>query len=219
MNNTNTYYPVFCDLRDRLVIVVGGGMIASRKIEPLIASGAKVKVIAREVVPEISSEAGVEICLKDYSKGDLEDAFMVIAATDDEAINNCISRDALSRHILCNVVDKPDLCSFIVPSVVEKGPIKIAISTGGASPALARRLRMMISTAVGDEYAILSMILGKIRPFVLSQEGGHENHKRVFDILVDSQLIDAIRDGDRQLIDTILFEALGTHIDLKGILP
>ena len=111
------------------------------------------------------------------------------------------------------------MCSFIVPSVVEKGPIKIAVSTGGVSPALSRKLRMKIGGFIGDEYGTLALIMGKIRPLVLSREGGHENHKRIFDVLVDSDLFDAIRSHDRELAESILFEALGEHIDLEEIFP
>ncbi|MGC9325122.1 MAG: precorrin-2 dehydrogenase/sirohydrochlorin ferrochelatase family protein [Desulfomonilia bacterium] len=215
----NIYHPVFLDLRQKQVVVVGGGMVAARKIESLLNAGAKVKVIAPDIIPQISAMEDVEILRRSYSATDLIDAVLVIAATDDEETNYAVSRDAQRARLFCNVVDRPELCSFIVPSVVEKGPIKIAISTGGVSPALSKKLRTVIGTLLGDEYATLSVILGKIRPVVLSQEGGHENHKRIFDVLINSQLLDAIRSGDRDLVDAILFEALGVHVDLEGVFP
>ncbi len=213
----NYYYPLFVDLRGKSVVVVGGGLVAYRKIETLVAAGANVTVIAPEIIDDISSMTGIEIFQRDYESGDLNEAALVIAATDDEVTNTAVSQDALAMRIFCNVVDKPPLCSFIVPSIIEKGPIKIAISTGGVSPALSRKMRKDIGACIGDEYASLAMIMGKIRPLVLSREGGHENHKRVFDVLVNSQLMDAIRDGDRELAENILFEALGEHIDLEDI--
>jgi len=218
MNGENPYYPVFLDLKDRLSMVVGGGLVALRKVESLIGAGAHVRVVAPAVVPEISELEGVEIKLKPYESRDLAVAWVVIAATDDEAVNLAVGRDAAKRRIFCNVVDRPEQCSFIVPSVVERGPIKIAISTGGVSPALAKRLRMELGSMVGDEYVSLARLLGALRPLVLSQEGGHAAHKRVFDVLVNSELLDAIAQHDTELVQTILEQALGQHIDLEGVL-
>ncbi len=215
----NPYHPIFVDLRDKLVVVVGGGMVAARKVEPLLQAGARLKVIAPEVVDEIGQCAQVEIVSREYKKGDLKGASLVIAATHSEETNRAVSRDALSKRIFCNVVDSPELCTFIVPSVVERGPIKIAISTGGFSPALSRRLRMIIGKNLGEEYVILAAILGKIRPLVRSSTGVSEDHRRLFEVLIDSELLDAIRANDRGLAEDILFQALGEHIDLKEIIP
>ncbi|HDP24409.1 MAG TPA: bifunctional precorrin-2 dehydrogenase/sirohydrochlorin ferrochelatase [Deltaproteobacteria bacterium] len=215
----NIYYPIFIDLTGKQVVVIGGGVVAERKIESLLKAGARVRVIAPEVLPGITSMDGIEIRRKTYASRDLDDAVLVIAATDDEETNRTVSQDAERARLFCNVVDRPELCSYIVPSVLEKGPIKIAISTGGVSPALSKKLRSVIGSLLGDEYSALSVILGRIRPVVLSQEGGHEGHRRVFDVLINSQLIDAIREGDRDLVDAILFEALGVHVDLEGVFP
>jgi precorrin-2 dehydrogenase/sirohydrochlorin ferrochelatase len=216
--NENNYYPVFLDLKDKQCVVIGGGMVAARKIESLVSCGAKVKVISPEINPEIVAMTDIEIKHRKYKSGDLKDAFLVIAATNDEEENKTISKEAKKQHVFCNVVDQADLCSFIVPSVVEKGMIKIAISTSGASPSLASKLRREIDSHIGSEYEILARILNKIRPLVLSQEGGHSEHKRIFDVLIDSQLLDAISDNDRVLAEQILLQALGTQVDLEDIL-
>lgn len=215
----NTYLPIFIDLRDKPVVVVGGGTVAARKIESLLKAGARVKVIAPEVTDEIASFEELDIELREYEEDDLEGALLVVAATDNERINRAVSGEAKQRNIFCNVVDRPELCSFIVPSVVERGPIKVAISTGGLSPALSRRLRLIIGKAIGDEYVGLASVLGKVRPLVRSQGGLSEDHKRVFEILIDSELIDAIRSGDRNMAEDILSQALGQHIDLSEIIP
>ncbi|HPW68890.1 MAG: bifunctional precorrin-2 dehydrogenase/sirohydrochlorin ferrochelatase [Deltaproteobacteria bacterium] len=215
----NRYYPLFIDLTGKPVVVVGGGMVAWRKIEALCRAGARVRVIAPDVVEKIAQDAGIEVVRRDYEPGDLDGAWLVIAATDDEETNIAVSRDAGSRRIFCNAVDQPGLCSFIVPSVVEKGPIKIAISTGGVSPALSKKMRIRIGKLLGDEYSILALIMGRIRPIVLSGEGGHEDRKRIFEVLIDSELLDAIRGHDRELAEQILFEALGQRIDLTEVLP
>lgn len=215
----NLYYPIFVDLRGRTVVVVGGGMVAWRKIEPLVHSGARVKVIAPLIIDEIARAEGVETIRRSYASGDLTGACLAIAATDDEETNASVSRDAARQAVFCNVVDRPELCSFIVPSVIEKGPIKIAISTGGVSPSLSKKMRTELGKLIGDEYATLALIMGKIRSRVLSGEGGYQSHKRIFDILINSELIDAIRDGNRDLAEGILSEALGEYIDLGEMFP
>lgn len=215
----NIYYPIFVDLTDRLVVVVGGGMVAARKVESLVKAGARVTVIAPEVVEEIASNRFIQIELREYEEDDLQGASLVIAATDDEKINCSVSREASELGIFCNVVDRPELCSFIVPSVVERGPIKVAISTGGISPALSRRMRLLLGKAIGDEYVTLAAIMGLVRPIVRSQPGGSEDHKRIFELLIDSDLMDAIRTGERTRAEDILLQALGEHIDLKGLMP
>jgi len=217
-NKENRYYPIFLDIKDKACVVVGGGMVAYRKIESLLDAGAKVTVISPDIIPDVSAMPGIKIRHRQYKPRDLKDAFLVIAATNNEKENKAVSKEALSRHIFCNVIDQTDLCSFIVPSVVEKGLIKIAISTGGASPSLAGKLRKRIDRLVGEEYETLARILDKIRPLVLSQEGGASEHKRIFDVLIDSQLMDAIKDNDRSLAEDILLQALGVHITLENIL-
>ncbi|MEA2101306.1 MAG: bifunctional precorrin-2 dehydrogenase/sirohydrochlorin ferrochelatase [Thermodesulfobacteriota bacterium] len=214
----NIYYPAFLDLRGRLAVVVGGGNIALRKVESLVRAGARVRLVTPENIPGMEEMPGVDLRPGRYSPADLDGAFLVIASTDDEGINRKVSADAHARQVFCNVVDVTDLCSFIVPSVLEMDPIRIAISTGGASPSLARRLRMDIGHFLGDEYAQMANILGRIRPFVLAQPGGYAAHKRVFDILVNSDLLGALRDKDTVLATDILRQALGDQVDLDGIL-
>ncbi len=218
MDLENKYYPVFLDLEDRMCVVVGGGTVAFRKVEALLANGAIVRVVAPEISRSILRLQGLEIRKKQYDKSDLKDAFLVFAATDMEEINKTVSMDALKLNVLCNVVDTPLLCSFIVPSVVEKGPIKIAISTGGVSPALSKKLRQELTVAIGNEYEILARILGRIRPIVVSQNGGHEAHKRVFETLINSSLPEAIRKSRKDEVKSILREAIGVEVDLEGIL-
>lgn len=215
----NRYYPLFIDLAGRTVVVVGGGTVAQRKVEALRRTGARVRVVSPEVVPEIAADEGVEIVRRGYAPGDLSGACLVIAATGDQETNAAVSRDAGLGNIFCNVVDKPELCSFIVPSVVEKGPITVAISTGGISPTLSKRLRVEIGRVIGDEYATLALIMGRIRSLVIAGEGGFESHKRIFEILINSELIDAVRANDRAQAEEILYQALGERVDLKEIMP
>ncbi len=214
----NMYYPVFLDLRDKLCVVIGGGRVAQRKVESLVSAGARVKVISGDILDEISSIDGVILEKRKYEDGDLKGAFLVIAATDDPDENLKITREAKARGILLNVVDKIELCNFIMPSVVEKGPLKIAISTGGFSPALARRLRVKIGKYIGEEFEILARILARIRPIVVGMGGDANMHKRIFEVLIDSSLLDAIREGNREQVNDIIYQALGIQIDIGDLL-
>jgi len=218
MELENKYYPVFLDLEDRLCVVVGGGAVAFRKVESLLANGAIVRVVAPEISRSIMRLQGLEIRKKQYDKSDLKNALLVFAATDMEETNKAVSMDALKLNVFCNVVDTPSFCTFIVPSVVEKGPIKIAISTGGVSPALSKKLREELTVAIGNEYEILARILGRIRPIVVSQNGGTEVHKRVFETLINSSLPEAIRKSRKDEVKSILKQAIGVEVDLEGIL-
>lgn len=214
----NKYYPAFLDLEDKLCVVVGGGAVAFRKIETLLAHDAAVRVISPVLSKSILRLQGIDIRKKEYESCDIDGAFLVFAATDIEEINTKISSDCLRANTLCNVVDTPALCNFIVPSIVEKGPIKIAVSTGGASPALSKRLRHDLNVAIGSEYETMARILKRIRPIVCSYEGGYEEHKRVFETLISSSLLEAIRKSRIEEVKSILYQALGVEVDLEGIL-
>lgn len=160
------YYPVFVRLDGRFCVVIGGGRVAARKVEGLLACGARVLVISPSFVSSLEEEARQgRIMLKRrcYQSGDLEGAFMVIAATGDRGINSLVQKEAESRGILFNAVDDPELCNFIVPSVIRRGDVQIAISTGGRSPALARRLRERLEAEVEEVYGVLAALLGEVR--------------------------------------------------------
>jgi precorrin-2 dehydrogenase / sirohydrochlorin ferrochelatase len=159
----NTYYPAFIDLENKKTVVVGGGKVAERKILGLLDTGAKVTVVSPGITERIEREKQKgrlrHIC-RGYGKSDLKEAFLVIAATDDRDINERVSRDATC---LVNVVDVPKLCNFIVPSSMQRGPLTIAVSTGGVSPALARSLRKELEKIYGCEFSGYLKALQKIR--------------------------------------------------------
>lgn len=140
-------YPVFLDLAAAPVLLVGGGPVALRKAEGLSAAGAAVTVIAPHVVPELDAVA-VRIERRAYGPGDVDGHRLVITATNDPAVNAQVSADARAAGIWVNSADDPDNCSFILPAVARRGPVTVAVSTGGASPALASRLRRVIAETV-----------------------------------------------------------------------
>ncbi|MCF6158403.1 MAG: bifunctional precorrin-2 dehydrogenase/sirohydrochlorin ferrochelatase [wastewater metagenome] len=163
------YYPIFVDIQDKKCVVVGGGNVAWRKVCSLKEAGAKVTVVSPEFCPELETEQGVERIRQRYKKEFLEDALIVIASTDDEEVNKAIYYDAVERGQLVNVVDKPEFCSFIVPSSVIRGDLCISISTSGASPALARTIRESLEEQFGNEYSEFTKFLSETRRKILSE--------------------------------------------------
>ena len=161
------YYPAFLDLRGKKCVVVGGGRVAERKVTALVASGADVHVISPQLVVTLSrlrAKGAIRHIARTYRNGDLRDAFLVIAATSDEVINRTVSRDA---PFLVNVADAPGLANFIVPAVIKSGPLKITVSTGGASPAMAASVRRELELLYGKDVGRYLLFIGKLRKEVL----------------------------------------------------
>jgi precorrin-2 dehydrogenase/sirohydrochlorin ferrochelatase len=184
---TPSYYMACLDLTGRAVLVVGGGRVALEKIEGLLAAGAAVTVVAPRTLPALD---GLDLTLirRDYRTDDLDGKFLVVAATATTSVNRRVYRDAESRALLCNVVDVPDLCSFILPAVHRHEPIAVAVSTGGASPALAQHLRDQIATVVRPEHAELAQRLRELRPWAKAHFHTYEERKAYFAGLVAEEL-------------------------------
>ena len=160
------YYPVFIDVKGRRCVVIGGGNIGQEKVEKLVESGADVVAISPEVnalVQQRSESGEIAWVRRGYEAGDLEAAFIAIAATDDNGVNRQIAKEAEERNVLLNVVDVTHLCTFIAPSIATRGAVTVATSTGGASPALARTFREKLSTSRILEYADLAPLLSEAR--------------------------------------------------------
>jgi siroheme synthase-like protein len=159
-------YPLSLDLSGRAVLVVGAGRVAARKVEGLLAAGALVTVVAPEVCEEINTLAGrpgFTVQVRRFAPGDVEGKWLVIAAAGPESVNRCVAGLAEQARIFCNVVDAPGLCSCQMPAVVRRGLLQIAISTGGASPALAASLRRRLEAEFGPPWAELVDALGELR--------------------------------------------------------
>jgi siroheme synthase-like protein len=181
------YYMACLDLTDRSVLVVGGGPVALEKVEGLLAAGASITVVAPEILPELA-ELDLTVARRTYRASDLEGRFLVVAATSTTSVNRRVFRDAEARHLLCNVVDVPELCSFILPAVHRHEPIAIAVSTGGASPALAQHLRDQIATVVRPEHAELAHRLRELRPWAKTHFATYGERKAYFAGLVAQEL-------------------------------
>jgi siroheme synthase-like protein len=175
------------DVAGRRCLVVGGGPVGLEKATGLVACGARVTVVS----PELHEGFGVldvEWHARGYAQGDLEGMFLVIAATNVTEVNETVHRDAEARAMLCNVADVPELCNFILPAVHREGPIAVAVSTGGASPALAKRLRTQIAALVGPEHAELAHELHAMRPEVKARFETYEERRDYFEELVTERL-------------------------------
>ena len=157
------YYPIFLNLKNKSVIIIGGGKVAERKVVTLLKTGADLTVISPELTKKIEREklkGRIKHIRRQYRKGDLKNAFLVIAATDSPNVNEQVSKDA---PCLVNVVDTPHLCNFIVPSVIKRNPLTIAVSTSGISPALSRSIRSELEKMYGSEFSEYLKLLIRIR--------------------------------------------------------
>lgn len=181
------YYMACLDLEGRRALVVGGGTVAREKVEGLLACGARVTVVAPEIDAELD-RPGVELLRREYRSADLEGRLLVVAATSTSSVNRQVFRDAEACGLLCNVVDVPGLCSFILPAVHRQGPIAVAVSTGGASPALAQRLRDDIAGVVGSRHAELADELRALRPWAKERYPTYEARRDFFQALVAERL-------------------------------
>jgi siroheme synthase-like protein len=162
----STYYPIFLNIQGRKCVVVGGGEVAERKARALADQGASVTVISARVcdgLARLAEQGTIQISRRDYHSGDLEDALIAIAATDDPMVNMEVAREGRVRGVLTNVVDDPEHSDFIVPSLLRRGDISIAVSTGGKSPALARRIRTELEQSFASEYASLALLISEVR--------------------------------------------------------
>jgi len=207
------YYPINLDVRGKPCVVVGGGRVAERKVERLLAAGADVTVIAPELTPRLARWAEVDLIEHEataYDEDSLEGAFLVIGATDDEAVNAQVRSDCDEHHALCNIVDDPEKCSFTLPALVERGELVIAVSTGGLSPAVAKRVRLELEKAYGQEYADFVALMGAVRDRLLySGNGATEGAREKFERLAASDLPLLLKDGDNAAADALLAQVLG----------
>jgi precorrin-2 dehydrogenase/sirohydrochlorin ferrochelatase len=206
------FYIACLRLRGRRCLVVGGGDIGLEKVEGLLACDGDVTLIAPVAHPrleELAAEGSIEWEKRPYAgAADLEGAFLVIAATDDSEVNIGVYDDAERRAMLANVVDVPPLCNFILPAIVRTGPLAIAISTAGSSPALAKRMKREISELFGDDYARLAAILNDTRGWAKSTLPTYQDRKRFFEGIVngDPDPIGLLREG-RETDVLVLVEA------------
>jgi precorrin-2 dehydrogenase / sirohydrochlorin ferrochelatase len=212
-----SYYPVFLDIEGKKCVVIGGGEVALRKVNALLDNGASVEVISPELCPELTANREISISQRIYQPGDLTGAFLAVVATDNRETNHQIALEGRSRGVLVNVVDDAEYCDFILPSVVHRGDITIAISTAGKSPALARKLRTRLENEFGEEYAILVRIIEDIRR-EMKQQGLNIDTETWQDALDLDLLTGLIKKGKPETAkETITANLLRQHNELRQV--
>jgi precorrin-2 dehydrogenase/sirohydrochlorin ferrochelatase len=215
------YYPIHLDIQNRPCLVVGGGSVGTRKVETLLGCGARVTVVSpvtSEQLYQLREMGRIELKERSYQTGDLKGMFLVIGAADDEELNRQISIDAEANNMLCNIADRPEVCNFILPSVVQRGDLVITISTSGKSPALAKKLRKTLETQFGAEYAELLLLMGAIRKKLLTRAHGPEAHKKLFEQLTNGELLELLQAGKSEEINSLLFNILGNGYRIEELI-
>lgn len=198
------YYPMFLSLAGRACLVVGAGQVGLRKIETLADCDAASILVVDKNPPDQALRAmltrpGLSFAQRDFQDTDLDGMFLAIASTSSALVNQRISDLCRERGVLCNIVDQPEACTFIVPALVRRGELTLAISTGGQSPALAKRIRKDLQEAYGQEYALFLDLMGRLRPLVLALGLETEANTAIFRNLVGSRLLEALKIGDAAL--------------------
>jgi precorrin-2 dehydrogenase/sirohydrochlorin ferrochelatase len=193
------FYPLLIDLLDRPVLVVGGGNIAERKVDSLLEAGAQITLVALTLTTRLHALADAKALRahhREFEDSDLEGMLLVISATDDRRIQERVAAGARDRGILVNTVDRPALCDFIVPAVIRRGDVVVAVSTSGKSPALSAALRAKLEGVVTPDAARAVRILGLIRAAVHDRFADADRRKEAFQSIVDSGILDWISQCD-----------------------
>jgi precorrin-2 dehydrogenase/sirohydrochlorin ferrochelatase len=215
------FYIACLKLTGRRCLVVGGGEIGLEKVEGLLACDGKVTLMAPTAVPELEQlarEGSIEWERREYGgPADLEGVFIAIAATDDTDVNIRVYEDAERRAMLVNIVDVPPLCNFILPAIVRTGPLAIAISTAGASPALAKRIKREIADTYGEPYARLAELLNEVRGWAKGTLPTYQDRKVFFESIVngDPDPVELLRAGDEQAVRDLIAAAQRTAVPLS----
>jgi siroheme synthase-like protein len=209
------FYIACLRLTGRRCVVVGGGDVGLEKVEGLLACDGDVVLIAPDATPplrELADEGSIRWEQREYETGDLEGTFIGIAATSDTDVNIRVFQDAEQRAMLVNVVDVPPLCNFILPAIHRSGPLAIAISTAGASPALAKRLKSEIGETYGEPYARLAELLNEARGWAKGSLPTYQDRKQFFEGIVNGEPdpVELLRQGDEQAVRDLIAAAQQT---------
>ncbi len=206
------FYPAYLDLRDQPCLVVGGGSVAERKALSLLEAGADVTVISPDLtskLQELSQSGKISHRQKTFEEQDLSGEYMVIAATGSPDVNARVARLCKSRRVLVNVAVPPEESSFIVPSMVERGELLIAVSTSGVSPALSKKIRQELEEWYGPEFDLFLRLFAAVRRRVLDEVTDEQQRRGIFQAIVDSDVIDMLRQGREHEAEVRMIEIAG----------
>jgi precorrin-2 dehydrogenase/sirohydrochlorin ferrochelatase len=206
------FYPIFVDLEGRRCLVVGGGPVGTEKVEKLVEHGAVVRLVAPEVTPALAEHVAAgrvaEYHPRGYRAEDLDGCFLVIAATNLEAVNRTVWEDAEARGMPVNVVDVPHLCNFIVPSIVRRGELAIAVSTGGASPVVAKHIRRELEDRYGPEWEALVTLLRDVREDLKARYPDMPSRRDAVERLMATDVVERLAAGDTEAVRYLVRETL-----------
>lgn len=210
------YYPIMLDIKGKECKVIGGGKVAERKVTALLDCGASVTVISPLITHRLEryhNNRKITLIQRKYMYGDLDESWLVYAATDDELVNRTCLRECKEKGILLNVVDRPQMCDFIVPASISRGHLNISISTNGKSPMLSRKIRENLEKMFTEEYEEYLEILGDLREIIKKEVNDIEKRREIFRTLVYSDIFDRYLDGE----DMDLKEELYKFYKLRGV--
>ncbi|SCZ85461.1 siroheme synthase CysG [Nitrosomonas mobilis] len=202
------FLPIFMNVKDRLCLIIGGGEVAQRKASVLLDAGAMVKAVAPEFLEEFSGLAGIEYVVQRFQPNHLDGAILVIAATDDHVVNHEVSKLARARNIPVNVVDNPDLCTFIMPSILDRSPLMVAFSSGGASPVLARMLRGKLETMIPQGYSRLTAFCARLRNTVRTGITEPAIRRIFWENVLEGTIAEKVLAGDEADAEAMLLDQL-----------
>lgn len=220
MSGSAPLYPVNLKIAGRPCLVVGGGPVAVRKVEALLVGGGKIKVIspaAAAPLRRLARTGTIEWLQRPYRTGDLDGAFLAIAATNQPEVQRQVAGDAAAARVLLNSTDDPSACDFQVPSQLKRGDLLITVSTGGASPAFSKRIRERLEAEFGWEYGVIVDLLGRLRLLVMSGGGDAANHAIIFRDIMELDLVGHIREADWDGLTGALKNALPPHLDPERV--
>ncbi len=210
-------YPVTLDIHGQHCLVIGGGVVAKRKVEALIPCGPKIVVLSPVLcdgLAELAEKQQIEWQQRKYRSGDLQGAKLVFAATGDSIVQQQIKKEADSAGILVNVINDPRACSFQVPATFRRGDLLLTISTCGASPALAARIRKELEQLYGKEYEVLLNLMAAVRKQIVTLNDDQSSHKLLFEKLLDSNILPALQAGDWKKLQVTLEEILPPEVEV-----
>ncbi len=216
-----SYYPIYLELDGKTVLVVGGGNVAQRKVETLLQYGAVVNIVSKELSSKLKglvANGEIRQIGENFYDKHLDDAFLAFAATDDTQLNHSISESARKRGLMINAVDQPVDCDFIVPSIIKKGDLSIAVSTSGKSPALAKSIRRQLDSKFGKEYETFLILMGHLRKEILSLKLSQEENSRIFHEIVASDILKALAEDNFGKVESILRSIVPERVDLEKCL-
>lgn len=214
------YFPINLEVRGKQVVIVGGGSVAARKCLALLAAGARVTVIAPKLagpLRDLAENGGVTHLARKYGEGDLAGAFLAFAATDSRMANRAVANEAKKNGIPADITDAPEQGDFASPAVITRGDLLITVSTGGESPALARKVRLDLEKRYGPEYVDFIKILGKVREKLLTEKANRPYNKKILNQLVEQDLPELLKKNSVAEIDKLLLKLCGPGFSLAEL--